>query len=56
LKEMTTPPDFSAKALGIDGPSSVKPLTIQQAVEGPGLNIFKPGTVGLLSKPARAAV
>jgi hypothetical protein len=48
-------PDFSAKALGIEGPSSVRPITSTQLRGGflGGIKISRPGTLGLLRRTVK---
>jgi hypothetical protein len=46
-------PDFSAKTLNIEGPSSVRPIFMNQPQGGGfpgGVDISKPGTLGLLRR------
>lgn len=46
MKGQATAPDFSAKALGIDGPTSTRPIGTQMMSAGfyDGIQLFRPGT------------
>lgn len=52
MKGMRVAPDFSAKALGIEGPSSARPIRAQEMYVGfqGGMDIWRPGTVELLRR------
>jgi len=52
MSGMPVAPDFSAKALGIDGPSSARPIRAQKVYVGfqGGVDIWRPGTVELLRR------
>ncbi|CZR65175.1 uncharacterized protein PAC_15075 [Phialocephala subalpina] len=53
MHDHSTAPDFSAKALGIDEPSSMKPGSLTQYIDAgfsDGINIFRPGTIQLMRR------